>query len=271
MRTSEWLLLGYLAYLLMIAVTRPVPGVRRGRLVVCILAIGALAVSLAAAPRVWLTGFARNWLPLLYIFVCYHLSNALFVPPHEGAEALFARFDRWVRRLVDLPRMMAQAPRLVVEFLELSYFGYYAALPIGYLALVVAGHGGQADRYWTLVLLAQFPCFALLPWVRTRPPWALETPGPMDQRPLLVRRLNRFVISHASIHFNTFPSSHTAGTLATCLGVMALSPATGLALFVLSVCVAVATIVGRYHYAGDAIAAVATALAAWAVVFYGGF
>jgi membrane-associated phospholipid phosphatase len=201
--------------------------------------------------------------------VAYHLSSALFVPPHEGAEALFARFDRWVRDLVDLPRMMARAPRLVAEFLELSYFGYYAALPLGYLALVLTGHGGQADRYWTLVLLAQFPCFVLLPWVRTRPPWALEAPGPMDERPLLVRRLNRFVLSHASIHFNTFPSSHTAGTLATCLGVMALAPATGLALFILSVCVALATIVGRYHYAGDAIAAVATALAAWAVVIYG--
>ena len=76
----------------------------------------------------------------------------------------------------------------------------------------------------------------------------------------LVRRVNERVLGLASIQLNTFPSGHAAASLATALAVGARLPLAGLPLGLLAIAIAIASVVGRYHYAADALTGAALAL-----------
>jgi undecaprenyl-diphosphatase len=71
-------------------------------------------------------------------------------------------------------------------------------------------------------------------------------------------------VRRATIGANTFPSGHTAGSLAVAFAVIVTLPWTGVVLLVLAVSIALACIVGRYHYVIDVMAGAALALAVWA-------
>ena len=103
-----------------------------------------------------------------------------------------------------------------------------------------------------------FGCYGVLPWVPTRPPRAIE--GAPRQSSGLVRRINLQVLGVASVQLNTFPSGHAAASLATALAVGARLPLAGVLLGVLALAIAIGSVVGRYHYAADALAGAALAL-----------
>jgi hypothetical protein len=265
-RTSEWIVLAYAGYVIAVSVVRPLKSAHRAGVVAGGVALAMLVAGVAGTPATSLGRVVRDFAPLASIFACYRLSGLLFVSPQPEVETRFARFDSRTQRLFGMPETVARAPRLLLEFLETSYVLCYPALPAGLLVLIASGRGGDADRYWSFIELATLGCYGMLPWIRTRAPWALEPPGPMDNRPVLVRKLNRLVIRNASITFNTFPSAHAACTLAAALAVVTVAPAAGAALFVVTAGVVAATFVGRYHYAGDAPAAVVTTLVVWVAV-----
>ena len=59
--------------------------------------------------------------------------------------------------------------------LELVYMGCFLLIAAGFRdARASTGHAALADRYWTMVVGAEFGAFAPLAFVQTRPPWALE-------------------------------------------------------------------------------------------------
>ena len=151
-----------------------------------------------------------------------------------------------------------RAPRPVIELLELAYLCCYPMVPIGFACLYVAGLREESDRFWTAVLLAVFGCYGVLPWLPTRPPRAIE--GAPMRSSGLVRRVNLRVLGLASIQLNTFPSGHAAASLATALAVGARLPLVGLPLGLLALAIAIGSVVGRYHYAADALAGAALAL-----------
>ena len=128
------------------------------------------------------------------------------------------------------------------------------------------GHASVADRFWTLVLLGELGSFGMLPWIQTRPPRTLETDSAIDRRPLLLRRLNRFMVRTTSIQVNTFPSGHVAGSLATAIAVSEVLPSLTPWMFGAAIVIAVATVIGRYHYAADAVAGAVLTLVVWAIV-----
>src|SRR5262249_18305888 len=132
--------------------------------------------------------------------------------------------------------------------------------------LALAGHAGQIDRFWTIVLLAEFTCYGMLPWIQTRPPRALEATDTRASAGALMRRLNLTVMNHASIQVNTVPSGHAAGAMAAALAVASTMPAAGAVLLILAVSIAVATVLGRYHYIVDSVLGVLVAVAAWILV-----
>jgi membrane-associated phospholipid phosphatase len=131
---------------------------------------------------------------------------------------------------------------------------------------VLAGRADLADRYWSMLLLSILACYAVLPWVRTRPPWAVQPTEALAGRVVLLRRLNMYFVRTASTRVNTFPSGHTAGAFAVAFAVAPVSPLAGLVLLVVAASVAAGSVVGDYHYIGDALAGLATALLAWGVV-----
>ena len=147
---------------------------------------------------------------------------------------------------------------MLIEFFEVAYLFCYPLVPAGFVYLYIAGPAEEIDRFWTAVLLASFSCYGLLPWLPTRPPRALEqTVVPSRSR---VRLLNLRVLGRASVQLNTFPSAHVAASLATALAVGVRHPSAGLVLGVIALAISLGSVLGRYHYAADALSGTALAL-----------
>jgi membrane-associated phospholipid phosphatase len=197
----------------------------------------------------------------VYLFVGYRLPALIVVRPDVAFERTLASFDR---RWLAGDRVWAlgeRAPRVVVEWLELSYLFCYPLLPIGLAWLQLDGPPGAAARYNAAVLLAALPCYGLLPWLPTRPPRALAPEGAALGRSTL-RRLNRRVLNGASVQLNTFPSGHVATATAAAIVAGESLPVAGIVLGVIAAGITLGSVIGRYHYAADALAGLLLALAA---------
>ena len=255
MRCSEWLALGYFSYLVVAAWIRTLP---RGR------GMQVMGGSLIMCAGVWIgarTGSAasRDWAPLIYVLVGYYLPERLFVRPMPRIERWLMTWDRAL--LGDPVTRFADWPGLVRGYLDVVYLFCFALIPAGFATLVLTGHASLADRYWTTVLGAEFSAFATLAIVQTRPPWALDREADVPDRG--IRRVSAALVRRATIGANTFPSGHTAGSLAIALVLLPVVPWAGLAFLLAAASIAVGCVAGRYHYVVDAVAGVAVAIVLW--------
>lgn len=258
MWTSERIAVAYFVYLAVVAWLRAVE--RRRRIALTALAACAVALILLTAwhAPLWL----REWAPLASLLAGYYASASVFVAPSPAVEQWLAAWDR--RLLGDPSTRFAAWPRMLVAGLEIIYMGCFLLIGAGFLILTAGGYRSLADRYWTLVVAAEFGSFAPLAFVQTRPPWALERkPVLADRR---VHDLAARMVQQFTIHVNTFPSGHVAGSLAVALAVIGVMPWAGTALLVLAVLIALACLVGRYHYVVDVVAGAVLAFSLWAIV-----
>ena len=266
LRVSEWIIVAYAAYLLAVLPFRPIRRWQRIGILVGASAMAGAVLFTVSLPDSLVIRTLRTWLPLLYMLVCYWLTGLYFIDPQPEVERRFAAFDRRVREWLGAGRFEQTAPRVVLELLEASYMSCYFMVPAGMLAITRVGGGHAAEGYLRTVLLAELCCFGVLPWVRTRPAWVLRPDSPLSQRRALMRRISLAVTRHASTRANTFPSGHAAGALATALAVGPVWPLAGAVFFVLALGIIVGSVVGEYHYAGDAMTGAAVGLAAWGTV-----
>ncbi len=256
LRASEWITVAYFAYLAGAAVVVPGIGQRQRRRVIGTAIAVVIAVFTVAAfgtsAMLW-----RDSIPLLYILTGYWLPALLVTSTDPVFERRLLALDH---RLIgmNVASISERAPRHVIELLELAYLCVYPMVPVGFACLYVAGLSEESDRFWTAVLLAVFGCYGVLPWLPTRPPRAIE--GAPLRTSGLVRSVNLRVLGVASVQLNTFPSGHAAASLATALAVSARLPLAGLLLGLLALAIAIGSVVGRYHYAADALAGIALAL-----------
>ena len=139
--------------------------------------------------------------------------------------------------------------------------GCFLLIPAGLAILLYAGLAALVDRYWMLVMGAEFAAFAPLAFIQTRPPWALERKPELADP--AIHRLASQMVQHLTIRVNTFPSGHAAGSIAVALAIVGALPATGIVLLVLAAAICLACVVGRYHYAVDVAAGAAVALVLW--------
>jgi membrane-associated phospholipid phosphatase len=166
------------------------------------------------------------------------------------------------RRLVALDEALriqtiaARTPRILAELFE---FAYVAIYPLMLVALGIAIRTGvPAERFWAVILLIDYICFGMLPWIQTRPPRALGIDAPWRSA---WRRFNLRVVESSSIQVNTFPSGHAAEGLAAALLVLGAPFPLVAAMFVAGLAVSAGAVLGRYHYAADALAGWAVAIA----------
>ena len=169
---------------------------------------------------------------------------------------MLALDHRWLGE--NVTTISERAPRPVIDLLELAYLCVYPMVPFGFASLYVAGLGEESDRFWTAISWRCSGVTACFPG------------SPRDRRARskmrrvrssgLIRRVNLGVLGVASIQLNTFPSGHAAASLATALAVGAHLPLVGLALGLLALAIAIGSVVGRYHYAADALTGGALAL-----------
>jgi membrane-associated phospholipid phosphatase len=237
----------YFAYLACVAIARLKP--RPALLSIATL----LSVIIVGMPHI---------MPLVYLLVGYWLPALTVGEPNVRFEQRLLSIDRRLFGADGLTRFERNAPRSIIEYLELAYLLCYAVVPAGYACLLLAGHGADTiDQFWSIVLLAAFLCYGLLPWVPTRAPRAIEPSRGVGRAS--IRQLNMAVLNRASVQWNTFPSGHTAASVATALAVAGVMPLAGLVLGVVAVSIAAGSVVGRYHYAADAIAGALMALIAF--------
>ena len=218
-----------------------------------------LAASILAA-RLPFTPLVHDWLlPPALLLTAYWTSGRLFTAPMPAAERILLAADRAMR----IRRLAACLPRAVVELLELAYVGVYPLVAIALVMQLTLTDSADPQRFWTVILVTDFICFAALPWIQTRPPRALEATDPWRAR---VRSLNLRLLGAASIQVNTFPSGHAAEALAAALLVLD-APLPWVAwMFFNAAAVSAGAVLGRYHYALDAIAGWIVALVVWLVV-----
>lgn len=241
----------YFAYLAGVAVARhELPFARRIRVFVIAVLVMVSIVTLRISSVV----------PLVYLLIGYWLPALLVKGPNDRLGTRLLEFDHQLFGEGGLAAFAAKAPRLFVEYLELAYLSCYAVVPIGWAWLVLAGYQDQSERFWTTVLLASFGCYGLLPWLPSRAPRAVE--GPPESEGSLIRKLNVHVLDRASVQWNTFPSGHTAASLAVAMTVGSHMPVAGVVLGIVAVSIAAGSVVGRYHYAADAIAGAVVAIVA---------
>ena len=262
MRTSEWILCGYFAYLVVVAGVL-LPGRHIRRVLLISLVCTGLIVMLSRLRPSPILRLGRDWLPVMYFLQAYWLSGLYYRRPARQVEQWLMRLDRWLFARARIPSFLERAPRALLEYLELTYLSCAAFVPTDLAVLYLAGQRFQADRYWTCVAVALLACYGTLPWIQTRPPRSLEGTTEIDRRGLVFRRLNLLTLAHGSIQVNTFPSGHAAGSLAIALIVAEIHPLIGGICLAWALGIAVASVVGRYHYAADAMLGILLPFAAW--------
>ena len=241
----------YFLYVAVVGLVMRLPA-RRRLLAVSVSSGGlALAATASRAEGFWLESFLR---PLLLLLVGYWASGTLWVAPQPRVERLLAAFDT----TLDLPRLAARLPRILCELLELSYVGIYALIPIALLLYVGYAPDADPDRFWTVVLVTDYVCFAMLPWIQTRPPRALEAVAPCRSS---IRTLNLGILGRTSIGVNTVPSGHAAEAMAIALLLMNAPAPIALLGWAGAILVPAGAVSGRYHYLLDVLAGWAVAAA----------
>jgi membrane-associated phospholipid phosphatase len=248
--------LGYVSYLAVVSFTRrEFVRARLPLVIAAAVAWGAWTIARAQPSPV-----LQVVVPSAVLLAGYWLSGLLFVRPDLRLERWLQAVDDRVLTRSGLLASFRRAPRIVQEYFELSYLLVYLAVPAGATTLIVLGHTEAVDWFWTVVLLAEFVCYGMLPWLQTRPPRVLESHDDVTRR-AGVRTLNLHVVNRASIQVNTVPSGHAAGAFATALAVFTIEPVAGIVFVLIALSISIATVLGRYHYVVDTILGVLVALA----------
>jgi hypothetical protein len=257
---SEWIVVVYFLYLASVATLANIPIIRRMRVIATAITLVPVVVWLARFDHGWPL-LARTIAPLVYLLAAYWTPALLVSAPSPIFEHWLTAFDsRWLRGRQFA--FAARAPRWLIESLELAYLCCYPLIPAGWIGLHFLGDVRDEERYWAAVMLAAALCYGALPWLPTRPPRSTE-PDPVCRS--AIRRLNLYALNKMSIQLNTFPSGHVATALAAALVVLSAVPLLGGLLMLVALAITMGSVVGRYHYAADALAATVVAFLAFAV------
>lgn len=239
-----------------VALPRLAPQARRRALAI---GLGGLGLTLASAALPHVVAL-HDWLiPPTLLLLGYWAGGFVFVAPMPGAERALMAGDT----AAGVRALSARAPRFVAEFLEFAYAGVYPLIPIALIIHLASSPEPDPERFWTVILVTDYVCFGVLPWVQTRPPRALEDGEPWRAD---FRRVNLRLLGTASIHVNTFPSGHAAEALAAALLVVGAPLPAVVWMFFNAAAVSAGAVFGRYHYAADAVAGWIVAVVVWGIL-----
>lgn len=261
MRTSEWIQVGFAIILAAAAWMRALPNHRRwivpllAASAICAVAVACSLVHVLAPVQV---SIIRDWLTAALMLVPYWQTGQFFMGPNEKIQAALVAFDRkW------LPGIAAASgtPHTRIGLaMEIAYLFCYPLVPLGLAVLYVAGLRQYTCVFWFVVLVSTYICYAITPFVPALPPRSIAGEQIPSLAPNVGRVFNRWILRHGSIHAISFPSAHVASSLATALVLLWFVPLAGLVFLFVAVCIAVAAVVGRYHYALDVLLGALTAL-----------
>ena len=265
MRVSEIVTVSYFIYLAGVSWFRSTTPMRRWTVMALASFVIVIVLAIATMPTTPVLVGVRDWMPCVYLLTGYWVPGMLAGPINTRLEEWLLAFDRRLLRVGGDADWTSQAPRMVLEYFELAYLCCYPIVPAGLVWLYLSGFPGDADAYWTAVLVALFVCYGLVPWLPTRPPRAIEGHTAIDHRHLVIRTVNVKLLRHGSIQLNTFPSGHAAGAVTSALMVAGRDTEAGLVFVLLAISIMIGSVLGRYHYVADAIAGTLVALISFAL------
>jgi membrane-associated phospholipid phosphatase len=207
---------------------------------------GSAAGLLIVLANTWVQHpLLNDWLsPPLVLLLAYWTSGLLFVAPMPRVERVLVEIDCQLR----VRHICAATPRPLAEFLEVAYAAVYVVIPIALVLQRTVVDRPDAARFWTVILVTDYICFGMLPWIQTRPPRAIEPGEPWTAK---FRTWNLRMLGKTSIQVNTFPSGHAAEAMAAALLVIGAPAPIVTLMFLTALSVSAGAVLGRYHYAAD--------------------
>jgi hypothetical protein len=110
--TTEWIVIAFFAYLIVLARLRPMSGRQRGRVLLVGLVCASLALMLSQLRLSPILRVAREWLPAVYLIQGYWLSGLFFRRPMVDVEERLIDVDRWLFRVANATALAAR-PRVL--------------------------------------------------------------------------------------------------------------------------------------------------------------
>jgi membrane-associated phospholipid phosphatase len=252
LRSSEWLLLAYFTYVALISAFFISPW--RPWAVAASVAI--LVIGLARSES-WF----RDLAPLLLMLIAFREMD-WFTPPIRDHH-LEQSWIIWDRMLLDhhgLRAMIESAGLLLPVFFELCYLLVYAIGFVAVWALLAHGRRHRLDKFWLIYLAGTLGAYALFPYFPSEPPRIVFAGADLPGIITILRRFNLWILGNFSIHSSVFPSAHVSSALSAAWALLATLPERrwiGWAMAAYGLCVSIATVYGRYHYAVDVLAGAA--------------
>ena len=258
LRSSEWLVIVYFAYVAAIS-----PFYIRAPWRATVLATG-IAGALTLGTK--LRPVVRDFLPLGATFAAYREMD-WFTPAVRDyhLERAWIFWDRLVLDHYGLRAALESAGRVFPEFLELCYVLVYGVAPVALWSLYANASGKRVNHFWVAYLAGTLGAYALFPYFPSEPPRTAFPGQDMPQVQAAVRAVNMAITGGYGIHSSVFPSAHVSSAFSAAWAILAILPAKrwiGWSFVVYGFCVALATVYGRYHFGVDAVAGLAVSLLA---------
>jgi len=263
MRTAEVIQAGFAVVFAIAAWLSPLPDRRRTAVtLLALFAVVAIALARLAAFVLNPTteSILRDWLPVPLMLIPYWQTGQFFIRPNTRLQSWLLASDRRIFRIAGSSR----TPTWIRLSIEWAYALCYPLVPLGLVVLYIAGLRRYSDTFWFVVLIPTYICYALTPFFPALPPRDLEA-GPRRSKS---RVFNLWILQHGSIHAISFPSAHVASALAVALVLRHYLPIAGYIAIFVSFWIAVAAVVGRYHYALDVVLGAALAVIVYAAWHY---
>jgi membrane-associated phospholipid phosphatase len=267
LRSAEWLLTIYFAYVALISLAFPLQSSVRP-FVVAIL-VPALFVAMALGKSVAFS-MARDWVAIAMVLVAFREMDWF-----SGLARNFQlelRWEEWDRAILyqgGLQRAIESLGLLGPLYLEVCYALVYAVAPFVVAILYIEHRRKRVNGTLFLYLLGTLLAYALFPYFPSDPPRVAFAGSDLPNVFTAVRRLNLWLLGDYGIHSSVFPSAHVSSAFTAAWALFAYLPERrriGWGMLIYAVSVAVATVYGRYHYAADAVAGLAVSLVPAAMI-----
>jgi membrane-associated phospholipid phosphatase len=287
-RSSEWVIFGFLVYAVALGAVLPVaPAVRHlvvllnGTIVAAYTVLiafdrsgvdrtkASLALNPGLALKPGLSSKAIRDAASLALVVLAYREMGWFAQPHldHTLEASWVAWDRVVLRGGARAVIESLGP-VIPSVLEISYALVYTLAPFAVVMLYVYGRREKADQFLFVFAVGVLLCYAQFPFWPSDPPRVVFLGQDLPSYATVFRRFNLWMLGNYGIHTSVFPSAHVAGAFAAAFGALRTLPErpwVSRFLFVMASLIAIATVYGRYHYVSDAVAGLLVALAALAI------
>lgn len=262
MRIAEWIQIVFVCLFALAAWICPLALRRRIKISALAAVVVATIMSARFAGRLLPPSYLsviRDWLPVAFFQIPFWQSGRFYITPNKRLQERLATFDQ---NFFELVLRSHEGRRWGIGFSlysESAYLMCYPIVPLGVAVLYGAGMRYCVDHYWAIVLLAAYICYTVSPFFQALPPRTLVDDKTLGIPPSKVRELNRWILRHASIQVITFPSAHVAAAAAASLVLLELVPCMGLVFSGVAASIAVAAVVGGYHYVADVLSGILVA------------